>query len=282
MGFAESLSAIDCLSESERNVATFIAQNADNIIHYSIQEVAAQSFTSTTTVLRLCKKLGFNGFKELKAKLALDSKVRLAKETGVDVNVPFDERDSKITIASKIAGLTRDTINSCLLYLNEDSLSKAIDLLIEAENILAIGVSDSFIRLIDFQNKMLKIDAYVKITYFQPDQVYLCANATNRDVALIVSYSGTTAEVVNEAKILHERRVPMVAITSRPESLVGQYAQVVIQVPADEQESIANYSLSSQIAIEYTLNTLFSCIYATHYNERKGHLLTGRKCYLHK
>ena len=95
------------------------------------------------------------------------------RDTHVDVNSPFSEGDSAASIAQKIALLTKDTIASTQATLDMDILHQVVQQLLKARNILAIGVSDSFVRIIDFQNKMLKINMFVKISYLQPDQACL-------------------------------------------------------------------------------------------------------------
>lgn len=42
-------------------------------------------------------------------------------------------------------------------------LNKSIDLLLTAENILAVGVSNSYIRLTDFQTKLLRIQLFIHL-----------------------------------------------------------------------------------------------------------------------
>ena len=200
----EELRKKDSFSSVEKDVADYIVENGESILDMPIQQLAANTFTSTTTIIRLCKKLGFKGFREFKIRYSKDLLSYMNRDTHVDVNSPFSEGDSAAGIAQKIALLTKDTIASTQATLDMDILHQVVQQLLQARNILAIGVSDSFVRIIDFQNKMLKINMFVKISYLQPDQAYLCTHATSEDVALLISYSGRTAEVINEARILKQ------------------------------------------------------------------------------
>ncbi|MFZ4356646.1 MurR/RpiR family transcriptional regulator, partial [Enterococcus gallinarum] len=65
----------------------------------------------------------------------------------VDANMPSLAQDSDLLIAKKIAQLTTETVQSTQQLLTEAMLNKSIDLLLTAENILAVGVSNSYIRL---------------------------------------------------------------------------------------------------------------------------------------
>ena len=72
-------------------------------------------------------------------------------------------QDSDLLIAKKIAQLTTETVQSTQQLLTEAMLNKSIDLLLTAENILAVGVSNSYIRLTDFQTKLLRIQLFIHL-----------------------------------------------------------------------------------------------------------------------
>ena len=57
---------INNLTQSEITVLKYIDLHQEEIIEMSIQECAIKSFTSTATILRVCKKLNLSGFSELK------------------------------------------------------------------------------------------------------------------------------------------------------------------------------------------------------------------------
>lgn len=122
---------------------------------------------------------------------------------------------------------------------------------------------------------------FVKVSYLQPDQAYLCTHATKDDVAILISYSGTTAEVINEANILRQNNVTTIAITSNSTGPLAKLCDIIILLPNGENIKTATYSFASQIAIEYILNVLYSCIYKYNYEKNKNHLQQSRQKYLH-
>jgi DNA-binding MurR/RpiR family transcriptional regulator len=246
----------------------------------SIQELSSLTYTSTTSVLRLCRKLGFSGFKDFKLQLLRDYDRYAQRGRSVNVNMPFDGRDTDLEVMQKIASLTKDTVTACQTLLSQTVVKDVVGRMLAARNVLGVAVSDSFLRLTDFQNKMLKINVYVELTNLQPEQAFLCTHATPDDLALLVSYSGKTAEVVHDALILKDRGVPSVAITSDAQSPLASLVDCVMPLPNDENSRMANYTLSSQIAIEYALNVLFACIYKTQYYQSRQHLRQSRDMYL--
>ncbi|HBP26258.1 MAG TPA: hypothetical protein DD618_04830 [Acholeplasmatales bacterium] len=73
-----NIDIINSLTISELDVLRFVDNNKKQILDWSIQTLSKTTFVSTATIMRLCKKLGYSGFSELKYRLkeeisALDS-----------------------------------------------------------------------------------------------------------------------------------------------------------------------------------------------------------------
>lgn len=74
----ENLSA---LNRNERKLLDYIIRNIREVAGKSIREVAQDNYVSTTTILRLTKKLGFNGYRDFSDSLKIALYTR--KETKV-------------------------------------------------------------------------------------------------------------------------------------------------------------------------------------------------------
>lgn len=276
------MNLIECLEQKERYtyneglIIDFILSHTERVLHMSIYELAEATNSSTSTIVRLCKKTETSGFKEFKIRLSRDLEIHYQAIRNVDANMPFLAQDSDLLIAKKIAQLTTETVQSTQQLLTEAMLNKSIDLLLTAENILAVGVSNSYIRLTDFQTKLLRIQLFIHLIPYQAEQFYLAINATKNDVAILatkndvailVSYSGNTAEIVNEARIFAEGGTPIIAITSDLNSQLAKYATVILPIPNVEHADFKVSTFSSQLAIEYILNVLYSCIFSRNFDK---------------
>ena len=60
------------LTKTERRVADYILVNQDRIIYESITDVAEATGSSEATIIRMCRKLGYKGFQDLKIRVAKD------------------------------------------------------------------------------------------------------------------------------------------------------------------------------------------------------------------
>lgn len=57
------------LTEIEMTVLNFLIAHIDNALEMGVREIARENYTSTSTVMRLSKKLGYNGFIDMYYKL---------------------------------------------------------------------------------------------------------------------------------------------------------------------------------------------------------------------
>lgn len=246
---------------NEQLIIQYLLAHPEEVANLSIYTLAKQTTSSTSTIVRLCKKCGLSGFKTFKVIFARDLERYYQQINSIDANTPFKQNDSDLIIAKKIAQLTTETINFAQNSLSSQVLNQATSILLDATNVYAIGVSDNFIRLRDLQLKLLRIGLRVQMVDLQAEQYHLARNSKPTDAALMVSYSGRTAEVVNDAKTFYQNGTPILAITGNEDSPLAKYATETILLPQREQAQYQVSNFSSQLAVEYMLNVLYSCIF---------------------
>ena len=59
-------------SSSEKTIAKYILDNGEDILNLSVKELAKQTYTSPATIVRLCRKLGLNGYGDFKINIQLN------------------------------------------------------------------------------------------------------------------------------------------------------------------------------------------------------------------
>lgn len=92
------------LTPTEQQLGIAALAISEDIRELSIKEFAARTNVSVASVHRFCKKLGLEGFKDLKVEL-----IRLATEAGnrrdVDINFPFDATSTPAQVMERMEGL---------------------------------------------------------------------------------------------------------------------------------------------------------------------------------
>lgn len=63
------------LSDSELEISKYILENYTGIPNMSVNELAENNFTSKSSIIRFCQKIGFSGFTELKNYIKWDNSI---------------------------------------------------------------------------------------------------------------------------------------------------------------------------------------------------------------
>ena len=261
MSLFELLEEKKTFTYNEQLIIDYILKNEEEFLNLSIYELAEKTNSSTSTIVRLCKKCDLFGFKDFKILFARELEIRYQRIKSVDVNTPFSASDSHVAISKKIAILTSDVVATTQRLLTDEKLVVATKAITNATNIYGVGVSDNYIRLRDFKTKLLRIGMYMRSIDLQAEQYQLAQTSTKKDAAIVLSYSGETAEIVNDTKIFARNNTPIIAVTGNKNSTLANYATVVFLLPSKESNEYKVSNFSSQISCEYILNVLYSCIF---------------------
>lgn len=248
---------------NEEILNEYILKNIENVIYMTIYELSQETYTSVSTIVRYCKKFDVAGFKEFKIELT-KSLTELGRDTEENFRGLSDDLDvednSFMNIAHNVAKVNAQTIEETFHFFDEAKLYQSIDLILKAKNIYAIGVSDPYLRLQHFQIKLLKLGIRVQMISLQPEQFYLAHFSEENDLAILVSHGGQTAEILNDARLFHKNKTPILSITSNTTGYLAEVSTVVLPIPKVKADSKPQTLFASQIAIEYVLNVLYSLI----------------------
>ena len=95
MAVLEVLEREDGFTDIEADLARYICANADEVCRMTISDLAKASFTSNATIVRLCRKVGVKGYRDLRVELAADLEKRrqwcerLSRIVGKDLTEDF-------------------------------------------------------------------------------------------------------------------------------------------------------------------------------------------------
>ncbi len=268
MNMIEQMKKKDGFSDSYRVLADYIVSREAEILSMSVQELAAVTFTSPSTVVRFSRHLGASGFQDFKIRYARELEQQLQNGTAVDPNFPFKKGDSVRNIAASILQLSAESLMESyqLIYRNEALFRKAAEKLVSAERRIIIGIGFSNTSALAFQNRLMRIGYHFFMTSINGEIEHLCETCTEHDAALLLTYSGTTRSVTEAASILRSRGSFIICLTSNPDSPAARDSDLVIQMPEKEQKFMRFANFSSQACMEYYLNVLYSYIFVMNYD----------------
>lgn len=67
-------------TETEKQVLTFLNENSDDLIRFTIRDVANSCFTSPATIIKLAKKMNLSGYSEMIEKISVHPQVTISSD----------------------------------------------------------------------------------------------------------------------------------------------------------------------------------------------------------
>lgn len=221
-------------SSTEKGIIQYLLAHPEQVAQMSIRELAKEVFASPSTISRLCHKTGFEQYKDFQKSLLYENAIR--KETITDRSCEIRKEDTLEQLVDKIIYKSIVSLEDTKSLTDVESLSKSVDLLIQAQKIAFFGIGASLLVGRDAYLKFLRINKPCMVNEDFHAQLVQAKNMTMEDAAVIISYSGMTREMVECAEIMKESGVPIIAITCFRESPLSKLADVNLYVTATEFE----------------------------------------------
>lgn len=258
----------DQLKPSERKIAKFILNYPEEVINMSITELALKSGTSNSAVVRLCKTLNYNGYREMIVAVTTDIATNGEAE---DEYTDIQPGDDLQTIIRNVCHNNKKSIEETLQVLSYQQVEKAVDAIVKTKRIDFYGVGASGIICMDACQKFQRIHKICYAHYDYHMQLTSAATLHKGDVAVIISYSGNTKEVVDVMRIAKQSGATVIGITKYGKSIVSEEADIVLSLSSPET-SIRSGAMGSRIAQLNVVDIIFSSVASREYKNIKKYL----------
>lgn len=254
----------DSLSTKENQVAQYIIANKRDIQSMSIQSLAQENKVSTTTILRLCHKLGYQGFSELK--IDLISSIN-HKSYGTFLQEDIDINDPMETINYKVSQIEKSSIEETCALVNLNMFAQANELIRKGQKIVIYGAGSSGLVAKEFEYQLIKIKKDVNCHLDYSIQFSIVNTLNENDLVIVISHSGENHECIKLLTLARELNVPTIAITKMGQSSVSALAEIILHTTSTENISriIPIRSKISQLTV---INMLITNLFVGQYDER--------------
>ena len=232
------------MGKAERQIADWIEKNPGKIISLSIVELAEQCKCSEATIVRFSKRLGLSGYQELK--------ISLAQEGGKShVSTNISKNDNAYEIYEKVCNDIYLSLEKTKKSLNSDLLNEAADKICKAKKIVIFGLGNSASVAIDASHKLLRAGLNAVAYTDNHMQVIAASHLKKGDLAIGISHSGSSKDIVEALKISKEHGASTITITNKGKSPILKYTDMVLSTSSDETEYniLALNSRIAQLAI---------------------------------
>jgi len=222
---------LDDMTRSERQVATYYLGHAVDFAFCTLDSVAARVDTSSTSVLRFCRKLGFEGFKDFQQAV----RVQLHGLPELPDKFHRTVRDQDVddlfahTVAQDILCL-----HESLQSLSAEALSQAVTLLGQARRVYTFGMKESLAPAHYAYTRLLTVRPDVQLfTGGCSGEIESMLTMTGKDVCLVFLFHRYTRQSLQILELLHHRGIPVILVTDNPNDRLESYAQVLLPCRVD-------------------------------------------------
>ncbi|MGW9019010.1 MurR/RpiR family transcriptional regulator [Priestia megaterium] len=179
------------LNDTDDQIIEYILKNKQEVVKLSIQRLAANLYTVPNSIIRLSKKLGYDGYSQLKNSLKEEvNEAKEAKEESLQFNI---KRTFSLIDIEKIAIVVK------MLY--------------EAKRVLFFGVGDTAL-FCEMMVKNLKIAGKQSDFYIHRHEAIYGINELEKDdVLFLLSLSGETEQVLEMAELGKSKKIKIITLT---------------------------------------------------------------------
>ncbi len=235
-------------------VAAYALDNPDEIAFGTTASIAASAGVQPSTLIRFAQQLGFDGFTSLQS--VFRERLRERNTTYEERLAALrDEAQNGATNRAMLDGFLAASVRSLDLMarsVDEATLDRAVGILARAETLYILAKRRSFpvASYLGYALGKLHVRSQIieSASGLQPE---IIGFATPRDAVIAVSFSPYAPATIDEVRVLHERGVPIVAITDSAFSPLAQFAAVWFEVA--ESDFSGFRSLGATMALAMTL-----------------------------
>ncbi|HEY8422089.1 MAG TPA: MurR/RpiR family transcriptional regulator [Thermoclostridium sp.] len=252
---------LETLTAIERQIALFILDFPNEVINMTIEELATSCSASTSSVVRFCKSMGYSGYKELCRAIAADL---ASNQNGSIKYEDIRPGDSTESILRNVCLSNISAIENTMSLINLESLENAVKAIANAPRVDFYGIGSSGIVALDAHNKFMRINK-ISMSSADPHEQILSATTLKKgDVAVLISYTGDTKDIIETAEIVKQTEATLISITRYGKNQLSKMADIQLYSSSSEtmmRSGAMGSRISQMTIIDILYTAVTSCIY---------------------
>jgi DNA-binding MurR/RpiR family transcriptional regulator len=202
------------LTKLEQQVLEYIINNIDSVIKLGVRGVAKENFTSTSTVMRLAKKLGYDGFVEMVYNI-----------------MPLIKREV-IPVSDEVSPMDGVSLDILLKYIPDSNIKEFVELLLGIKNKVIFVYATGFSKLIaEYLSKKLLIIGKKSIFSSGGDSVGIFENhLDDMETLIVISKSGETNVVLDKVNTAKNKGIKVISITKEIENSIAKASDINFKI----------------------------------------------------
>lgn len=233
MEFEERIQIYECkMNDTDDQIIEYIQKNREKVVTLSIQKLAEELFTVPNTIIRFSKKLGYEGFAELK--LALKHQQDERKTNFLDIS---------------------DTLKKTYEIMKIDVIDRVARRIKQSSKVLFYGVGDSLPFCVMMAQNLQCVGK--KAEYFMHRHEMICSaqQAREREMVFVISASGETKQLFEAVEIAQRNGAFILSLTHLCDNSLAKMASLNLYCWAPKKK-MNNYDITDRTSMIIVLRML--------------------------
>lgn len=202
------------LTEIELKVLNYMIDNIEELNKMGVRGIAKNNFTSTSTIMRLAKKLGYSGFLEMQYNLLSLTKNELAD------NLHESDFIESLKMNNLLQGVSNEDINKFLDILFDDNQKFIFIYANGFSGIVAEYINKKFLVM---GKRCILSNGTDSIGVFENNLDFISS-------IIVISKSGETPMVLNKVRTAKEHNIKIVSFTNELENSISKISDISFKI----------------------------------------------------
>lgn len=248
------------MGKSEKKIADYVLQYPTEIWPLSTSELAEKSGSSDATIVRFSRRLGYDGYQQLKLALAREC-------DSINITENISPSDPPLKVFEKICNDIYCSLEKTRSVFDSDSFTAICQKILSSKRILIFGLGNSAAVAADMAHKLLRL-GFDATSYSDNHMQVIAASHLDKDcIAIGISHSGSSTDIIDALKIAKRANALTASITNSSKSPIYTVSDYVLKTVSDE----TNYrilGLNSRIAQLAIIDAIYYFV-ASHMQQAK-------------
>ncbi|MBO6888581.1 MAG: MurR/RpiR family transcriptional regulator [Thalassospira sp.] len=219
----------------EQLVADYVSAHLEDVTTIALSDLAKNVGVSEPTVIRFCRTLGCDGFRDFKIRLAQNLAVSIQYLTSEDIS---DDTTAADVLSNHVLGVIIDNLRLLRDQLSSDQIDQAADILVKARQVAFFGVGGGSTTVaFDAANRFFRLGIPAQSQSDGYLQRMLASTFGAEDVIFAISTSGRPTEIIHSAAIARQYGAKVISLTN-PDSPLAAESDLVISINMPENPDI--------------------------------------------
>ena len=230
--FEQIADKYNSMSPVEQRISNYLLQHKTDIHTMSISALAKACDVGSASLTRFVRSLGYKSFSAFRSKLYADSVQTISSAISLDEMIDLYSEvhatDSIELKCQKLCHICTESLHQTQQSIDPRAIRSAADLLWNAKSVYCFGQGNSSAIAYEAWARFVPITTkfhWISDSHLQADTAALLEE---NEVVLCFSFSGSTRELIENARLVRQSHGKLILITRFPNSPGAKYADVVL------------------------------------------------------